>query len=501
MAGGFALFLPLRLVMARVNFTGVPFFLGDLTLTWWNVLLVALGVPVAAAVAALVSLNRVRISPLGVARRVTPPPPRARRVVPMLLGIAELAFFIGRRPPGASGQATAYLPGLLLILGGLMYAGPWLTMVGARLMARRSSDPAVLIAGRRLADDPKAGFRSVAGLVLALCVTTGAVGIITEMTAERGLPKVGTGADRVAMDTSVLDPFMAGWAQDGTTQGAQKPLPADTAGRLTAIPGVTGLTVIHTDPLHAPDPTEHTPPDDRVLQGGLASCEQLAGTPQFHTCEPGARTATVAADFLELGFGKNWPQHWSASTVPPERLDSLPVLGIVVGTDGSSAAVERVRTILETTYPKQPYAPWTRAEFNAQGQAQLTAFQRLTDTVIVMSLVVAGCSLAIGVAGGLSERKRPFSLLRLTGVQLRVLRRTVLLESALPLLVVSAVAIGVGFLAAELFLQAQLGYSLRSPGASYYVMVAGGLVASLGVIVSTLPLLERITGPEAARND
>jgi hypothetical protein len=368
-------------------------------------------------------------------------------------------------------------------------------------MARRSNSPAVLIAGRRLADDPKAGFRSVAGLVLALCVTTGAVGIITEMTAERGLPKIGTGADRLAMDNTVLDSFQLDFAKDGTPTGAQKPLPTDVTAQLKAIPGVIGLTVVHSNPLHTLDPTQTPEPDGRVFQGGLVSCDQLASTPQFHTCEPGAQTATVAANFDQLGFGDNWPQHWPASTAPASELDGLPVLAIVVGTNGSSTAVEKVRTLLENTYPGQQYSPWTRAEFNAQGQTQLNAFQRLTNTVIVVSLIVAGCSLAVGVAGGLSERKRPFSLLRLTGVQLRVLRRTVLLESAMPLLVVSAVAIGVGFLAAQLFLQAQLGYSVRSPGASYYVMVVGGLLASLGVIMSTLPLLQRITGPEAARND
>ena len=46
---------------------------------------------------------------------------------------------------------------------GLVVAGPWLTMVGARLIARRASRPATLIAARRLADDPKAGFRAVSG--------------------------------------------------------------------------------------------------------------------------------------------------------------------------------------------------------------------------------------------------------------------------------------------------------------------------------------------------
>jgi hypothetical protein len=35
----------------------------------------------------------------------------------------------------------------------------------------------------------------------------------------------------------------------------------------------------------------------------------------------------------------------------------------------------------------------------------------------------------------------------------------------------------------------------------YYLVVLAGLLASLAVIASTLPLLNRITGPEVARNE
>lgn len=121
--------------------------------------------------------------------------------------------------------------------------------------------------------------------------------------------------------------------------------------------------------------------------------------------------------------------------------------------------------------------------------------------VLLASLPIAGCSLAVSVAGGLSERKRPFSLLRLTGVPLAMLRRVVALETVLPLLVVAVVATGTGFLAAHLFLRAQLGYSLVAPGAEYYITVVAGLAASLGIIAATLPLLKRLTGPETARNE
>ena len=92
-------------------------------------------------------------------------------------------------------------------------------------------------------------------------------------------------------------------------------------------------------------------------------------------------------------------------------------------------------------------------------------------------------------------------MLRLTGVPLGVLRRVVTLESAVPLLAAAVVATGTGFLAARLFLTAQMDYSLRAPGAEYYLIVLAGLAASLAIIASTLPLLARITGPENARNE
>lgn len=112
-----------------------------------------------------------QVFPLGVTRRITPRPPRAYRLIPLAAGIAELSYTIGRVPRNTNGQIWVFVPGILLVLTGLVIAGPWLSMAGARLLARQTSRPALLVAGRRLADDPKARFRAVSGLVLALCVT------------------------------------------------------------------------------------------------------------------------------------------------------------------------------------------------------------------------------------------------------------------------------------------------------------------------------------------
>jgi O-antigen/teichoic acid export membrane protein len=184
------------------------------------------------------------------------------------------------------------------------------------------------------------------------------------------------------------------------------------------------------------------------------------------------------------------------------RLDTLGVDAIDVQTDGSPPAIEQARTLLETAsaYPGVS-TPSTIADFVAQENAQNDDYNQLANVVILVSLPIAGCTLATGIAAGLADRKRPFSLLRLTGARLATLRQVVALEGAVPLLSVAAVAIGTGFAGAAMFASEAQQHPMVAPGLAYYLMTAGGILVSLGIIAATFPLLERITGPEVARNE
>jgi len=494
-AVGFALFALLRTDLAQLPFTGAPLQPGDLALGVRDVLVVALGVPVAAAVAARVALRRVRISPLGVARRVTPRPPRAIRLLPLVVGIAELMYFVGRRPRSTDGQIQAYLGGILLMMTGLVIAGPWLTMVGARVMARRANRPATLIAGRRLADNPKAGFRAISGLVLALFVTTTAVGVITTFVAERG-----TSENNPAGAGIVVADFSRGW---GETPGEPRawigPVPQSRSADLRAIEGVRGVAVVHTNPVR----TEIAADGGRPVVGGLVECRELADLPALGHCAAGAQTAAFATSVVYDVAGRpSSDTTWPAGGMDAGRVAGLPTQMVVVDTDGSRAAVERVKTALTVAFPGQD-PPSTAVEHRdfAETAQLLVGYRQLANVVVIASLCVAGCGLAVSVVAGLNDRRRPFGLLRLSGVQLGTLRRVVALESAVPLLVVSVVAIGMGFLAAALFLRSQMDYALHVPGAGYWLTTGGGLLASLGVIACTLPLLARLTSPATARNE
>jgi ABC-type antimicrobial peptide transport system permease subunit len=230
---------------------------------------------------------------------------------------------------------------------------------------------------------------------------------------------------------------------------------------------------------------------------GLISCADLAQAPALGHCAPGAETAALDPDAAGSRFQ---PRDWLGTEVPLSDLARLPVRTVVVTTDGSRAAVERARTDLELAY-QQTDSPITVAEQQAEDGKQTAAYQQLASVVIIASLPIAGCTLAVSVMAGLNERKRPFSLLRLTGAPLRVLRGVVVLESAVPLLAAAAVSIATGFLAAYLFLRSQMSETLQPPSAAFYGTVAAGLIASLAIIASTLPVLRRISGPENARNE
>jgi FtsX-like permease family len=499
---GFGIFFLLRAPVAGIPFLGEPFFPADMSLSLPDILAVAIGVPVAAAVAARLALRRVHISPLGVARRTTPSPPRAWRVLPLLAGLAELGFFVVHGTPTSPGdEVWALLSGFLLIMVGLIIAGPWLTMAVARVMARRTSRPGTLIAARRLADDPRAAFRAVSGLVLALFITTVAVVALTTQDA-KDVTRFATPAaaavvtDQVAASgsfTSAAEPAAAG------------PAPAAPAAPLTAqlrgIPGVQGVVVVRAVPKLT------IPATFGGLGGspaGVVSCAQLATVPALGRCPAGA-TAVV---FPEDGFagaldGRNSAGiTWPAMNVQASRLDSLGVDAINVGTNGSVAAIEQARTVLESARAyAAPGGPSTIGDLIRQDNSSNDAYQQLANTVILVSLPIAGCTLAAAIAAGLAARKRPFSLLRLTGARLATLRRVVALESAVPLLAVAAVAIGTGFAAAAEYASVAQHVPMAAPGAAYYLITGGGILVSLGIIAATFPLLKRITGPEVARNE
>src|SRR5205823_231678 len=153
-----------------------------------------------------------------------------------------------------------------------------------------------LIAARRLSDNPQTGFRAISGLVLALFVTTVAIGVITTINAYDG------GARATAADQATLVNDFFRFNPSGGRPATSVPSVSSTLlGTLRSTPGVTAVLLVH----EQPNTGQEFPP-------GVVSCAELVRAPALGRCVPGAQTATIDPKSAGTKFQ---PPEWPAAEI------------------------------------------------------------------------------------------------------------------------------------------------------------------------------------------
>jgi hypothetical protein len=484
---GIVVFLLVRPALAGEALAGTRYFESDLTPTGWGYTAMLVGVPVAAAVAALVSLRRVQISPLGVSRRAKPKPPTSWRLTVLVLGVALYVYGLSKTTHESIG-ASSY-PGLLVTMIGLVIAGPWLTSATSRLFGRLSRGSSALLATRRLADNPKTAFRSVTGLVLAVFLGTMVGTIVPAVNSTEASP-ANAALRNVLLDQVGLDPH----------EGAKL---------LSGLGKIPGATVY---PLYT-TPTVGGSVGPGLGPGNTAvSCAVMRALAVLGRCAPGVRAVLAGDDglFDDNPLYNTRPFVDSTNPAYPGELSQLPLQTVLVRVN-SPATLERVRTYLTVNTPPQqediagrgaaPTPPRTFGETLQIRLDRAATFEKIVYAAVAPTLIVAGCSLAVAAGGGLVDRKRPFTLLRVSGTPVGVLARVVLMEAAVPLLAAAIVAAGIAYGTSILaFVRlAPIGTAVPQPGPDYYAFMGIGLAVAFGVITATLPLLRRMTMPDNVR--
>jgi hypothetical protein len=484
---GTVIFLLVRPALAGTALVGTQYFESALTPTVAGYVAMLLGVPIAAAIAALVSLRRVQISPLGVSRRATPKPPGYWRLGALVIGLGVYAYGLSRTTTKSIG-ASAY-PGLILTMIGLVIAGPLLTGWAARLFGRTASGASALLATRRIADNPKGAFRAVSGLVLAVFLGTMVGALVPAVNATDSTPTAGA-----------LSNILIG--QIGLPTAAGQHL-------ISGIGAIPGATVY---PLYS------TGGSSLDIQGrGYAgqseiavSCAVMREIAVLGQCAPGVKAVQTTDDSLfdDNPMFNTKPIVTASDPAYTGNLTTLPLQTVLVRVN-SPATLEQVRTYLAVNAPPQvggdeensPTPPRTFGETLQIRIARATTFERIMYAAVALTLIVAGCSLAVTVGGGLVDRKRPFTLLRVSGTPVSVLSRVVLLEAAVPLVAATVVAAAIAYgTSITAFLRlAPKGTAIPQLGHDYYTIMGIGLVAAFGVIAVTLPLLRRMTAPSTIR--
>jgi FtsX-like permease family len=512
--GGTVIFLLARPLLAGSALVGTAYFSSDLTPTLAGYLGMLVIVPVAAAVAALVSLRRVQVSPLGVARRARPRPPAAWRLTVLAIGLA--LYTGGLWATSSQSIGSAAYPGLIITMIGLVIAGPWITALVSRLFGGAARGSSALLATRRLADNPRGAFGSVTGLVLAVFLGTMAGILVPAINETQSTPTAGTLSDILVGSADLSAPagqqLIRGLREiGGTSVYPLYQLPA-APGSVSFKTGPAGRVVGKKGGRNEREPAAASGAASPLdFTGPVAvSCADMRAIGALGQCAPGLRAVQASDDLL---FDQNphyqaQPMVGASNAAYPGDLTRLPLQTVLVRVN-SDATLERVRTYLAVhTAPQTggglgsaPTPPLTFGETLHIRTARGALAARIIYAAVALTLIVAGCSLAVAVGGGLVERKRPFTLLRVSGTPAGVLTRVVLLEAAVPLVVATllaaAIAYGTSLLA---FVRlAPAGTALPQLGPDYYALMGIGLAIASGIIGVTLPLLRRMTAPSGIR--
>lgn len=529
---GTLIYLAVQPAIKDIAFSGVQFFPNYVTPTIWGYLAMIILVPVIAAIASLISLRRVQISPLGVSRKTTPKKPKSWRVIPLILGIILFPYGATKASgAGSNGPAMlAFFAGFLLIMVGLVLSGSWLTMQMSRLLAKSARRAPSLLAARRLSDNPKGAFRAISGLVLAVFIGS----VVSVLVPALNLAQNPSG--KTSLSNVLRVPYNTGPQSVGLS-------PQDSTKLVHKVESYSGTTVvpIYNNPAfltflqqQAPPPSKNGPP---VMAGpkpniqppddSIVSCASIKLLSVLGSCPANATAVTFNSGSMLQGDNPLYiygalPVVTSRNARTQENTQKLSLAGILIKANNADT-LEQIRTYLTVYNAQMQSVPggkggdslsaWQMGVFEPETVGEVAKIRSNDDTnvgravlaIIALTLLTAGCSLAVTIGGSLVERKRAFALLRVTGVPIRTLYSVILLEAALPLVVVSLIAAGIGLSVGIPVVRTLLDHTQHAknipvhPSAGYYITLGVGMVVALGLVVLTLPLLNRMTRPEEAR--
>ncbi|WP_339622194.1 ABC transporter permease [uncultured Salinibacterium sp.] len=452
---GVAGFFALRPLLAFLPVAGERLVASDLTVSTTVVVVVAVAVIIGAIFAASRSARRTGSN--ATTQSVFEKMPRFVRVLPLLTGVGLFFLVSTFADQIPLPLAIPVVGSFALIAIGLLIAGPYFTWLAALALARLARTGAAVIASRRMVRTPRAGFRSVAGLVAATFVIT--------VFAFSASASVGAGS-------FTADPLLPEDALAANIRSDADIAATSVNESLGQISGVTGVYFTYTDG------------DGAYIAGDDA---QKLNIDAF-TADIGELTGGV------YSLAPEGPALQNAN-VP--TLDGMRISDIIARTDGEPSSIEATRTALLTIEGVDRSAgAWTRAEFVGDADSDLASqFAEIGRLAIVIVTLLAAAVLAIATIAALYDRKRTLSLLQLIGMHRTTLTKIVSWETLLPLLSILAPAILLGWLTAHMLITSLSDRSIGWPDS-----LLGIALAATGLMVVVSIMLSACVGDRITRS-
>lgn len=502
LVAGALLFLLARGLVERVDVDGLSVFATDLRPSVVLAVLVVVAVPVLSVVVTQLALSRVAIDPLGVVRRGSD---RRRRVwwrlLLPVLGLLLLAPLLrvdldageGFDPWLVSAGVTALLVGVTALL-------PW--VVEAVVRRLRGGSVPWLLAVRRLQADSGTSARVVSGIAVAVA---GAIALQTLFVAVEDRSTVGTDAGPAAGQVFVQ-----------ASVGSDAPSPAELRGALRDA-GVRGPAVQSTATLEGPG--------DTLPTVAVAPCSTLRRIAVLRRCadgdgfvlrraegEPAPRPGALLRDgrtrwrmpsgLRTVDARPDAPVFGATGQVlltpgaPAAR--GLPVLtpSAVVRIGPGDAALERVQNAVAAL------DPLIRVDL-LSGTVQAREFVAVRRGIVagaIAVLVLIGASMVVSALEQLHARRRLLASLVAVGTPPATIRRSLLLQTTVPVALGLALAVVTGLGLGALLLRL-VGEPVRFDVAPTLLIV--GVGAAVVPLVSALsaPALRRVLRPGGLRTE
>ncbi len=469
----------LHSVATWVPWGGGTWFAHDFVLPWHMVVPVALAVPVLVVGAAVAGLRRVVTAPLMATGGRTRKPLSAVRLA--ILPVAVVAFFAVLTSTAMSNSILPVLVALAFLMWSPTVVGPWVTSALGGVFTKVWRKPAVLLAGRRLRDDPRAAYRASSGVVLAVFVGSMALTLMPSLESEAGyFSQYRDNVLYLSTDSSRAPAVVASADERLARYGV--PERAAAVGNMSVMQGDQYLQafVVSCE-------------DARVLLPGKVKCQSgpAVYAPSSTAVDMvGPADADGRSSLARLGGQPVTAEGLSFVLIDPVLLPAdAPVSNVDVTVPATDSSREAARTaLLAASGGAQVISREMKLD---EQNLELADIRRVTVIGLVTASVLAGLSAAIATAGSVMDRRKTFGALMAAGTPMRTLTRALRTEAALPALAATigagalGTAVGVGLFGLVSKSPPVLSPWLAAP------IVLGALVALLAASVCS-PALKRV---------
>lgn len=457
--GGIGVAALIRPAATQLGINGATTYAADLTPGLGATLASVVVVALIATFTAWWRTYRDDVGALGASRERAEKPVRWTRALVLFVGLGILGG-----SALMSGDSDIMLLGVVLGFAltafGVVVAGPWITRVSSNIFSAVGTSAPAMVAAGRLARHPRATFRSVAGLVVAVFVVSVFAGV--------------AGAISVAAEPTDSPGYLAGSSL--VAELRQDSDPQALAASMQALDGVQGVALAwQGDDVFDPE----------VMTAADAIAIGALGVPD---------SPAVSLSIFDMQVG-DWAGLAGVPTVEPAPpIDDLVPAYVVVLTDGSQRTIDTVRTALigseQTARP-----PVTRADQISGAAADITnELAKMAYIGMALAIGISALSLTVATISAALDRKRMFGLMRLAGMPVRLLRKTISFEAAVPLGATLVASAGLGFVVAAATLHGlDADFGVVWPDARYWVAVGGSVAIAVVAIASSFSTVRRST--------